>query len=231
MRQAPSRIEYSEWTCRWTKGASGTEGESKDLVRRPEFRFCSGHFIGELLRDGARADRPRGDAGTPTPAPPGHVDEPRRRVPVLDPQPLDQLARLVEGLGKRLARPLAKRGRERVDLPDRRLVAHADATRKGLTRVWRLCDKSVSNGTTARVIGCRSSPTSPPAETICATSRSSLTSTTARRRSSMPCSGSPAPSAPTRTWPSACSTRWTSSARRASRSWPRTPPSRSARRR
>jgi dienelactone hydrolase len=24
MRHAPSRIEYSEWTCRWTKGASGT---------------------------------------------------------------------------------------------------------------------------------------------------------------------------------------------------------------
>src|SRR3954447_4690370 len=24
MRHAPSRIEYSEWTCRWTKSASGT---------------------------------------------------------------------------------------------------------------------------------------------------------------------------------------------------------------
>src|ERR671935_1687400 len=24
IRQAPSRMEYSEWTCRWTNGASGT---------------------------------------------------------------------------------------------------------------------------------------------------------------------------------------------------------------
>ena len=62
----------------------------------------------------------------------------------------------------------------------------------------------------------------------CATSRSSPTSTTARRRSSTPCSGSPAPSAPTRTSTSASWTRWTSSARRASRSSPRTRPSATA---
>ena len=67
--------------------------------------------------------------------------------------------------------------------------------------------------------------------TICATSRSSRTSTTARRRSSTRCSGSPARSARTRTSPSASWTRWTSSARRASRSSPRTRRSRSARRR
>src|SRR5215210_4038734 len=71
----------------------------------------------------------------------------------------------------------------------------------------------------------------PPPETTSATSPSSPTSTTARRRSSTPCSGSPAPSARTRTSPTACSTRWTSSARRASRSSPRTPPSSSATRR
>src|SRR5512133_1667843 len=28
-RQAPSRIEYSEWTWRWTNGASGTGGNSR----------------------------------------------------------------------------------------------------------------------------------------------------------------------------------------------------------
>ena len=61
-----------------------------------------------------------------------------------------------------------------------------------------------------------------------ATSRSSPTSTTARRRWSTPCCGSPAPSAPTRTSTSASWTRWTSSARRASRSSPRTPRSSTA---
>src|SRR5438270_7321737 len=58
-----------------------------------------------------------------------------------------------------------------------------------------------------------------------ATSLSSRTSTTGKRRSSTRCCGSPARSAPTRTSQNACSTRWTSSARRASRSSPRTPPS------
>ena len=58
-----------------------------------------------------------------------------------------------------------------------------------------------------------------------ATSRSSRTWITARRRSSTRCSGSPARSGRTRRSPSACSTRWTSSARRASRSSPRTRPS------
>ena len=67
----------------------------------------------------------------------------------------------------------------------------------------------------------------PPARTS-ATSRSSRTSTTARRRSSTRCSGSRARSARTRTSPSACWTRWTSSARRASRSSPRTRPSATA---
>ena len=70
-----------------------------------------------------------------------------------------------------------------------------------------------------------------PAGTTSATSRSSPTSTTARRRSSTRCSGSPARSARTRTSPSASWTRWTSSARRASRSSPRTPPSDVRRRR
>src|SRR5436190_840053 len=51
----------------------------------------------------------------------------------------------------------------------------------------------------------------PHAERTSATSRSSPTSTTARRRSSTPCSGRPARFAPTRTWPSASWTRWTSS--------------------
>ncbi len=69
---------------------------------------------------------------------------------------------------------------------------------------------------------------SPTARTS-ATSRSSRTSTTARPRSSTPCSGSPAPSGRTRTWPSASWTPTTSSARRASPSSPRTRPSASAR--
>ena len=62
----------------------------------------------------------------------------------------------------------------------------------------------------------------PHAEKTYATWRSSPTSTTARPRSSTPCCGSPAPSARTRTSTSASWTRWTSSARRASRSSPRT---------
>src|SRR5262249_53746656 len=57
------------------------------------------------------------------------------------------------------------------------------------------------------------------------TSRSSPTSTTARRRSSTPCSGSPGSSVKTRRSPSGSWTRWTWSARRPSRSWPRTRPS------
>ena len=57
----------------------------------------------------------------------------------------------------------------------------------------------------------------------CATSRSSPTSITARPRSSTVCCGSRAPSAPTRTSTSGSWTRTTSSARRASRSSPRTP--------
>ena len=61
----------------------------------------------------------------------------------------------------------------------------------------------------------------PPAP-ISATSRSSRTSTTARRHSSTRCSGSRARFARTRTWPSASWTRWTSSVRRASRSSRRT---------
>src|SRR5207247_1861030 len=56
------------------------------------------------------------------------------------------------------------------------------------------------------------------------TSRSWPTWTTARPRWSTPCCGSPGPSAPTRTSPSGCWTRPTSSARRASRSWRRTRP-------
>ena len=56
-----------------------------------------------------------------------------------------------------------------------------------------------------------------------ATSRSSPTSTTARPRSSTPCCGSPAPSGPTRRSPTGSWTRTTSSARRGSRSSPRTP--------
>src|SRR5512132_3087874 len=33
MRQAPSRIEYSEWTWRWTNGASGTGWTVYDPVQ------------------------------------------------------------------------------------------------------------------------------------------------------------------------------------------------------
>ena len=62
-------------------------------------------------------------------------------------------------------------------------------------------------------------------------SPSSPTSTTARPRSSTPCSGSPAPSAPTSTSTSGRWTPATSSARRASPSSRRTPPSGTAARR
>ena len=61
-----------------------------------------------------------------------------------------------------------------------------------------------------------------------ATSRSSPTSTTARRRWSTRCSGSRGRFAPTRRSRRASWTRWTSSARRASRSSPRTPRSTTA---
>ena len=61
-----------------------------------------------------------------------------------------------------------------------------------------------------------------PSVRTSATSRSSPTSTTARRRSSTPCCARPAPSARTSTWKSAPWTRTTSSVRRASRSSPRT---------
>src|SRR2546426_1311390 len=60
--------------------------------------------------------------------------------------------------------------------------------------------------------------------TTFATSPSSRTSTTARPRSSTPCSGSRASSGPTSTWSSASWIPSTSSARRASPSWPRTRP-------
>src|SRR6266498_4249676 len=56
------------------------------------------------------------------------------------------------------------------------------------------------------------------------TSPSSPTSTTARQPSSTPCYGNRASSAPTSMWRSGSWTRSTSSARRASRSWPRTRP-------
>src|SRR5690349_19816108 len=36
MRHAPSRIEYSEWTCRWTKSASAMP--ERDRVRPPQDR-------------------------------------------------------------------------------------------------------------------------------------------------------------------------------------------------
>jgi hypothetical protein len=34
MRHAPSRMEYSEWTWRWTKGASGTGDRSYSGARK-----------------------------------------------------------------------------------------------------------------------------------------------------------------------------------------------------
>ena len=61
-----------------------------------------------------------------------------------------------------------------------------------------------------------------PSVRTSATSRSSPTSTTARPPSSTPCCARPAPSARTSTWKSARWTRTTSSAKRASRSSPRT---------
>ena len=66
-------------------------------------------------------------------------------------------------------------------------------------------------------------PWLPPAAPTCATSRSSPTSTTARRRSSTPCCARPTPSARTSTWRSGPWTPTTWSARRASRSSRRTP--------
>ena len=64
----------------------------------------------------------------------------------------------------------------------------------------------------------------PPSARTCATSPSSPTSTTARRRSWTPCCGRAACSATTRRSSSASWTPTISSARRASRSSPRTPP-------
>src|SRR5258707_10174341 len=45
MRHAPSRIEYSEWTCRWTKGASG--------MQRPPYRRV---LTGPFRRSGKQFD-------------------------------------------------------------------------------------------------------------------------------------------------------------------------------
>src|SRR4029077_1864759 len=77
----------------------------------------------------------------PAPLAQRHVREPRSRVPVLDPQPLDQLRRLRARLGKRLARALAERARERVALPHRRgPVPHGlHSAREGVTCPCRLC--------------------------------------------------------------------------------------------
>ena len=61
------------------------------------------------------------------PRPQRHVLESRLRMAGLGPQPLDQLRSRITGLRKLLARPLAERRRERVDLPHRRfsLLSHA----------------------------------------------------------------------------------------------------------
>ena len=94
-----------------------------------------------------------------------------------------------------------------------------------------LVDASIRNVGAGRLLAARAQKLASrhgPSARSSATSRSSRTSTTARRRSSTRSSGSPARFARTRTSPSACSTRWTSSARRASRSSPRTRPSATA---
>src|SRR5205823_14998689 len=48
IRQAPSRIEYSEWTCRWTKGASA--------MLEPRYRPVLTGPVGALRRT---SERPR----------------------------------------------------------------------------------------------------------------------------------------------------------------------------
>src|SRR5438132_4318341 len=46
IRHAPSRIEYSEWTWRWTKGASDTGGPSYN-----PFKMVPGPRRSQLLRE------------------------------------------------------------------------------------------------------------------------------------------------------------------------------------
>ena len=121
-----------------------------------------------------------------------------------------------------------------VDLPNGRTVQVRLESRSGTAELepGRGGRRRLAPGRTQR-----SSPTDActlarcPSAPRSATSPSSPTSTTARRRSWTPCSGSRVRSATTRTSQSACSTRWTSSARRASRSSPRTRPSGTGRRR
>ncbi len=104
------------------------------------------------------------------------------------------------------------------DLPRARVRALRAATEAQAAGV-KARTKSVSRACHAGTLGrCRSAPTS-------ATSPSSPTSITARRRSSMRCSGSPGRFARTRMSPSGSSIPVSSSARRGSRSSPRTPPS------
>ena len=88
----------------------------------------------------------------------GGVVERGRRVPVLDPEPLDRLrGRLARGR-ELLAHALAERRCERVDLADRRMCladlhgAHATSSRR--TTLCRLCAESVT-GRRARSIAGR----------------------------------------------------------------------------
>ena len=106
---------------------------SAGLTRRrfdaPRLSAGSTHLVHELRGHIARPlvvytrARPK---GFPT-RPKRGVFEPRRRVPVLGPQPLDQLRRLGTRPWIRLSCPLAQRSGECVDLPHRRASVPHDS--------------------------------------------------------------------------------------------------------
>src|SRR5579862_4918205 len=83
IRHAPSRIEYSEWTWRWTNGATGIGGTDRvqpgpDGPPRPRPRVTRSRPRRLLRRRGLRLDHRRRPAGR-LPAGAGNVrgDAPR----------------------------------------------------------------------------------------------------------------------------------------------------------
>src|SRR4029079_3357880 len=87
IRQAPSRIEYSEWTWRWTKGASGTGGRSEPprptTSARAVVRHSGGAWAPPRPPRSRRHAAPRGRGDRGRRAPSRLARRQRRRVAVL----------------------------------------------------------------------------------------------------------------------------------------------------
>src|SRR5687767_13091250 len=63
IRHAPSRIEYSEWTWRWTNGASGTRRPILELGPDRLLSASLEQFVGDVGEPGEPSDRPRAGRG------------------------------------------------------------------------------------------------------------------------------------------------------------------------